>query len=113
MNNSIILIFIIIALTIILSLIMFGSYLKEGYTNTNNEYGNIKEIYGVGYNDEPIYYVTHTNFPFWNMQLGTTRNMSYDIRGDIPIKRTLTGPWLNPETRPIYNKPLEIGFAPR
>ena len=50
---------------------------------------------------------THTNFPFWNVQLGSKRNMSYDIRGDIPIVPSYTGPWLNSgRAPPIYNKPL-------
>ena len=50
---------------------------------------------------------THTDFPFWNTQLGTTRNMSYDLRGDIPIPRQPVGPWLNSSrAAPIVNKPL-------
>jgi len=49
----------------------------------------------------------YTNFPFWNTQIGTTRNMSYDLRGDIPIPRGQTGPWLNSSREgPIMNRPL-------
>lgn len=42
------------------------------------------------------------------LQSGNTRLMSYDIRGDMPITRYYTGPWMNPETGPIYNRPLII-----
>ena len=49
----------------------------------------------------------YNELPFWNMQVGTTRNMSYDLRGDIPIPIGPVGPWLNsPRQAPIVNKPL-------
>ena len=39
------------------------------------------------------------NYPIiqpWNMLSPSTRNMSYDLRGDpFPIPYTYTGPWLN------------------
>ena len=48
-------------------------------------------------------YYNYTNFPFWNMPLGTTRNMSYDLRGDpIVIPRT-DFVWNNSSIFPIYN----------
>jgi hypothetical protein len=53
-----------------------------------------------------MYMSTHTNFPFWNTQLGSRRNMSYDIRGDIPIPKQYVGPWLQGTRIPIINKPL-------
>ncbi len=46
----------------------------------------------------------YTDLPWNNMQLGTTHNMSYDIRGDpLVIPRTTISPWNNPEVYPIYN----------
>jgi len=54
-----------------------------------------------GYLD-PLY----TNHPFWNIQLGNKRNMSYDIRGDPYIPRTYTGPWNQSTLTPIRNPPI-------
>jgi hypothetical protein len=53
---------------------------------------------------------THTNFLWWNTQLGSTRNMSYDLRGDVPIYPRFRHfqPWNNPTRFPIYNKPLIV-----
>lgn len=59
--------------------------------------------------DDRMYLTTHTMFPFWNTQLGSTRNMSYDLRGDVPINpigKSFVGPWNISSTVPIYNKPL-------
>lgn len=54
------------------------------------------------------YFMTHTNYPFWNSQLGTTRGMSYDLRGDIPIPRSYVGPWNIGTRSPIVNRPLYL-----
>ena len=53
-----------------------------------------------------MYLGTHTQFPFWNVQLGSKKNMSYDLRGDVPITPGYVGPWNLSSTQPIYNKPL-------
>lgn len=37
---------------------------------------------------------------------GTTRNMSYDIRGDPFIAKSYVGPWNISTIRPIRNRPL-------
>ena len=34
------------------------------------------------------------------------RNMSYDLRGDVPIPYVPVSPWQNAEVGPIYNRPL-------
>ena len=34
------------------------------------------------------------------------RNMSYDLRGDVPIPYIPVSPWGMPEIGPIYNRPL-------
>lgn len=51
---------------------------------------------------------THTNFLFNNIQLGTKKNMSRDIRGDPIIIPRMYTPWLQGTITPIYNKPLQI-----
>ena len=52
-------------------------------------------------NYEPIYYTGYNWLPS-----PSTRNMSYDIRGDIPIPYYIDTPF-NMSTRvPIMNKPL-------
>jgi hypothetical protein len=48
----------------------------------------------------------YTNLPWWNTPLGTTSNMSYDLRGDplvIPKKDFV---WNNSSTIPIYNSAI-------
>lgn len=56
-----------------------------------------------------IFYLLRLSYvEHFMIQEGTTRLMSYDIRGDIPVRRTYTGPWMNPEVYPIYNRPLII-----
>ena len=91
---------IIVVLLIILLFVLL-------YTNINilEHYNE----YDLGEYDLDNYYLSQsTQFPFWNTQIGTTRNMSYDLRGDIPIPRYNVGPWLNSSTTPIYNKPLYL-----
>ena len=62
--------------------------------------------YSPWLDDDNYWLNTHTNFPFWNSQLGSTRNMSYDLRGDVPIYPGYVGPWNISSTAPIQNKPL-------
>lgn len=48
----------------------------------------------------------NNDFPFFNFPIGTTRNMSYDLRGDVPIPYFIWTPF-NMTTRvPIQNRPL-------
>ena len=47
----------------------------------------------------------YTNFLFNNLQLGQKHNMSYDIRGETPIKK-LPMIWNYSTTIPIYNRGL-------
>jgi len=54
------------------------------------------------------YYDTHTQFPFWNTQLGSKRNMSYDLRGDAGIPYIMWTPFNMASTVPIRNKPLYL-----
>lgn len=46
-------------------------------------------------------------FPVWNAPTRSTRNMSYDLRGDVPIPDTgFWSPFNMSTLRPIQNKPL-------
>ena len=47
---------------------------------------------------------------FWPSFPTRTRNMSYDLRGDIPIRPPIIapGPFMNPPAVPIYNRPMII-----
>ncbi|ARF10707.1 hypothetical protein Hokovirus_2_234 [Hokovirus HKV1] len=48
-----------------------------------------------------IYYLNKYEYFYpYTVSTRNTRNMSYDIRGDIPINPTYVGPWLNSD---IYN----------
>ncbi|QKF94546.1 hypothetical protein QKU48_gp1088 [Fadolivirus algeromassiliense] len=57
---------------------------------------------------DDIYLNTHTNFLFWNTQLGNKRNMSYDLRGDVPYPHFMWTPFNMASTVPIKNKPLYL-----
>ena len=97
----------VLAAIIILLLIL---YFPFAFTK-REQYEAINEVPYNFYNNEnnnfyDPYMRTHTNFPFWNTQLGSTRNMSYDLRGDVPIPYYMEVPF-NMTTRiPIRNKPL-------
>ncbi len=50
------------------------------------------------------YFNGSTDLPWENRLVGTTSNMSYDLRGDpLVIPRQTISPWNNPEVYPIYN----------
>ncbi len=50
------------------------------------------------------YFNGYTDLPWENRLVGTTSNMSYDLRGDpMVIPRQTISPWNNPEVYPIYN----------
>ena len=73
------------------------------------EYGPFNRIpLQIGLNREylfnPYYNYNYTNFPFWNVPLGTTRNMSYDLRGDPIIIPRTNFVWNNSSIYPIYNR---------
>jgi hypothetical protein len=52
----------------------------------------------------PQYCLTSTDLPFWNSQIGTRRNMSYDLRGDPLIIPKTWVPFNMSSTTPIYNR---------
>jgi hypothetical protein len=81
---------------------------NEYYSNINNDYynySNINDYYKINPNVNinknillnPFYKVQLSQMgllPFWN-STRNTRNMSYDLRGDVPIQYFDVGPWLN------------------
>lgn len=56
--------------------------------------------------DNLNYVSTHTGYPFWNSQIGSTRNMSYDLRGDVQIPYLMNLPFNMSSRIPIQNKTL-------
>ncbi len=74
------------------------------FIRTNYNYHSNVENY-LQYISDP-YTHTYTNFPFWNTQIGSTRNMSYDLRGDVPIPYQIIPPFNMSSIVPIQNKPL-------
>ncbi len=73
---------------------------------------NSKTIENLVFHDRPM---LSTDWSWINGELvylpgGTTRNMSRDIRGDVPIGGPgMVSPWNNPGSFPIYNRPMNIG----
>lgn len=71
------------------------------------------ELYSIIYKENFSMYTTHqsmipwwngyTNFPWNNMRLGNTNNMSYDLRGDPTIIPKTQFPWNNSSLTPIHN----------
>ena len=49
----------------------------------------------------------HTSYPFNNMRIGNTSNMSYDLRGDPLIIPHGEFIWNNSEIYPIYNTSID------
>ena len=54
----------------------------------------------------PINRYGYTNFPWWNTQIGNTKNMSYDLRGDPIVIPKNNFVWMNSTIIPIYNKSI-------
>ena len=55
------------------------------------------------------FYINKEDFalypPLWNYPTRHTRNMSYDLRGDVPIWPYYIGPWLQSPRLNYYNYP--------
>lgn len=101
---------IVLAISILIFIYLFTNRHKVRVLVTKkHEDGKIEKFYQyMPYNDYMNYYNTHTNFPFWNMQLGNKSNMSYDLRGDVPIGGLSWIPFNMASTIPIRNKPLYL-----
>ena len=48
----------------------------------------------------------YISYPIWNLSSRSTRNMSYDLRGDVPIPYFVNMPFNMSERMPIQNKTL-------
>ena len=99
MHNNILLVFLTIISIVLVYFLIWPLILyimrpiKKYFESFDNEY-------------YPVYYYTYP--PYWGYQTGTTRNMSYDLRGDIPIPYHQVSPWNQPTSFPIQNKPLYL-----
>jgi len=98
---------IIILLLSIPFLLYFVNFKKQ-----DNKKGVYKQENFWSYISHPIKYLYGDVNGFgqwfgpWNNPLRSTRNMSYDLRGDVPVAKYNISPWLNSSLMPIYNKPL-------
>lgn len=63
-------------------------------------------IFFLNQSRKSIYENFYTNNLFWNTQLGNKKNMSYDLRGDVPIPYFTIFPFNMSSTFPIMNRPL-------
>lgn len=97
--------FIIIAILILIGVLV----LLQLFRLHVDKFANIGGYWGFDpdyeYYRDPWYY-THSNYPFWNTQLGTKRNMSYDLRGDVSINSVGWVPFNMSSWIPIRNRPL-------
>lgn len=101
---------------ITLVILLFILYVPVIFSNIDHFFAPVDRAY-YHYADYPrfhradlddIYSNTHTNFPFWNTQLGNKRNMSYDLRGDPSSPYINWTPFNMASTVPIRNKPLYL-----
>ena len=106
MKQLFMLIIIIIAIVALLN--VFFPYIATNFNRPKDEkFSPVNRGWNHFYIlDRPPYYKTHTNFPWWNNQIGTTRNMSYDLRGDIPLFHNDDMFWNQSSYVPIMNKPV-------
>ncbi len=106
-----ILLFLVIILTCLLFVIIYKKYFQNSDGPETFWTGSMVNAQYYPGTVWPVTQAGYTNFPFWNTQLGSKRNMSYDLRGDVPIRRQYTGPWLQASQTPIYNRPLTLGYS--
>ncbi len=59
----------------------------------------------ISNNSNYPYWDNESSYPFWNSQR-STRNMSYDLRGDVPIPYFMNLPFNMSSRVPIQNKTL-------
>jgi hypothetical protein len=78
---------------------------REGFSvipRSSNEYD-----YQYYYNPHNISDLPYYGDPYpFTISSRSTRNMSYDLRGDVPVTYQDVGPWNNSTRGPIYNRPL-------
>lgn len=102
----------IVATLIILLIILWILCILDNKNKHYDHYVSITDTpyqrYGTEYESlHDPHLQTYTNYPFWNLQVGSKRGMSYDLRGDIPIPYRQFA-WNNGTRIPIRNKPLAV-----
>ena len=91
-------------LTLFLILVLIYLYI---YSET--KYNEKFMVYWSGEPVEPLPSIdSYTNWPFWNMRLGQTSNMSYDLRGDPMVIPKYPFMWNYSTLTPILKKIYEI-----
>lgn len=102
---------VLILLVILIFLYMFVSQ-KEGF-GTYYPFDKVSgrsDIYKESPNRPiylPRYDLPYYDLPF-NAGMRSTRGMSYDLRGDVPITQYPIGPWNVSSWSPVQNKPLYL-----
>ncbi|VBB18909.1 hypothetical protein YASMINEVIRUS_1441 [Yasminevirus sp. GU-2018] len=74
-----------------------GIVKSYGYTcgcNKHKFMEHIERFNDVGFEPDFAWLARNNLLPWWN-STRHTRNMSYDLRGDVPIVPTYVGPWMN------------------
>ena len=99
--------------SVLIILLLINLYIKfqnkyDYYLPNIGGYWDYDPDYKYYYKD-PLYY-THPGYPensfIWNAPLRSTRNMSYDLRGDVSINEKAWLPFNWSSWIPIRNKPL-------
>ena len=100
MNQTLLLIGILIVCVILFLPIVLNSKEVENFYA-----GYIPNLRYPYYNNPHYFRYPYSRYPLRNITR-STRNMSYDLRGDVPISYTYVGPWNNSSLSPVVNKNL-------
>lgn len=97
------LLFIIIVVVLYILIQLYDYFLSENFSM----YQTYQAVAPSSSFFSPIpWWNGYTNFPWWNTPLGTTKNMSYDLRGDPLVIPRTQFVWNNSSLFPIYNKSI-------
>ena len=97
MNLALLFVCILVACIIVFLPVILNSKEVENFYGSSIPYP---------YYSNPHYFrYPFSRYPFWNTTRSTT-NMSYDLRGDVPLSYTYVGPWNNSELAPVVNMNL-------
>ena len=66
---------------------------------------HIQNLYSLPWSNQYFWAYPFPRQIWWNSNR-STRNMSYDIRGDIPFFHSYVGPWNISPYYPIHRKPI-------
>lgn len=103
-----------VVIVIIIALVAILYFITNKQLNSISEkYINKKKVcrHTSCTSDKFSYINTHTNFPFWNTQIGTKRGMIYDLRGmpnffNPNYDNKIIPFGMSPKNLPIVNKSI-------